>query len=693
MANYQLLKADIDTKVYQNGQQEITGENLNSVLNAMVDSLGAGYQFMGVATPTNPGTAQTPDYKCFYLTTTPGIYTNLGGLVVAEGEVAILKYDTAWTKEVTGAATTDQVNQLGQKVEYKYADTFSLYAVGKIKYLKVFSPHFLANGEGEIVVTPITIGASTDVVCGAYRNGTYIILTRTIIDGIAHFSIEEGDELAEIYVGGGNVGDEYSVDIKAGWVFETENLSKQVDGISSMVGINTLENVSGYLVGSIVYIKQYSPRVALTENTNVVVKRITGVANTVMAVVFRNGVETYLTFTQISDGTFLLELQNGDSLDSIYLTRASGGVVGDQFSISLKTCISKDIFDTQTELDSFEGKVGDSRSESVSAYKTGKITYIKEFSPHLITNKQTTIVAERNSGDAYEVLTVVKRGGSELYLRFTRISENNFKFVTQAGDELLSFYISGGAVGDTFTLKYLQGTFSDIWESNVKIESLENRVYRKSLNWIAIGDSLTDVQTLGAGVDNYVNLVAKTLGLNAINKGVSGTGYMKEQDVSQAFYQRIPNFTEDADIVTIFGSFNDLSAGTLGTALDTDTTTVGGCMNETIDALTTKYPNALIGIIAPTPWWESFDYTTYPQYRQYVELLKDVAKRYSIPFLNLFDGSNLRPWDDTFNYTYFKHTDLKPNGDGCHPNTAGHKRFAELIAEFMKGVIFPISTY
>ena len=99
MANYQLLKADIDEKVYQNGLQEITGENLNSVLNAMVTTLGAGYQFMGVATPTNPGTAQTPDYKCFYLATTPGTYTNLGGLVVADGEVAILKYDTSWIKE------------------------------------------------------------------------------------------------------------------------------------------------------------------------------------------------------------------------------------------------------------------------------------------------------------------------------------------------------------------------------------------------------------------------------------------------------------------------------------------------------------------------------------------------------------------------------------------------------------------
>ena len=115
MSEYSSLKAIINANVKTNGNQEITGSIMNSVLNAMVNSLGAGYQFIGVATPTNPGTAQTPDYKCFYLATTPGTYTHLGDLVVADGEVALLKWDAAWTKEVTGIASADKLNQLGQE--------------------------------------------------------------------------------------------------------------------------------------------------------------------------------------------------------------------------------------------------------------------------------------------------------------------------------------------------------------------------------------------------------------------------------------------------------------------------------------------------------------------------------------------------------------------------------------------------
>ena len=127
MSDYSSLKATINANIKANNNHEITGAITNSVLNAMVNSLGAGYQFIGVATPTNPGSAQTPDYKCFYLATTPGTYTNLGGLVVADGEVALLKYDTSWTKEVSGIATSEQVSQLGQeRIPYNKDYTDSL---------------------------------------------------------------------------------------------------------------------------------------------------------------------------------------------------------------------------------------------------------------------------------------------------------------------------------------------------------------------------------------------------------------------------------------------------------------------------------------------------------------------------------------------------------------------------------------
>ena len=114
MANYQLLKADIDAKVYENTHQEITGANLNAVLNAMVTTLGAEYQFAGVATiDTNPG---TPDAKVFYIANGKGTYTNFGGLEVTEDEVVVLYWDTAWHKVSTGIASQAKLSELELEV-------------------------------------------------------------------------------------------------------------------------------------------------------------------------------------------------------------------------------------------------------------------------------------------------------------------------------------------------------------------------------------------------------------------------------------------------------------------------------------------------------------------------------------------------------------------------------------------------
>lgn len=112
--NYENLKATIAANIYTNGNQEVTAAMVKTAMNEVVNTLGTGYQYMGVAHPDDA--AASYDQHVFFIATEPGTYTNKGGLQVAEGEVAILKYDTAWHKEGTGAATAAEVTALGQKV-------------------------------------------------------------------------------------------------------------------------------------------------------------------------------------------------------------------------------------------------------------------------------------------------------------------------------------------------------------------------------------------------------------------------------------------------------------------------------------------------------------------------------------------------------------------------------------------------
>lgn len=76
MANYSTLKSEINSKVFENDEQQISGENLNIVLNKMVELLGYGYQFGGMASKNIA--PRITDAKVFYIALEKGVYTFLG---------------------------------------------------------------------------------------------------------------------------------------------------------------------------------------------------------------------------------------------------------------------------------------------------------------------------------------------------------------------------------------------------------------------------------------------------------------------------------------------------------------------------------------------------------------------------------------------------------------------------------------
>lgn len=113
MSNYNNLKTSIDANIKQNSNQEITGSILNSVLNQMVNILGTGYQFAGVAvSDTDPG---TPDAKVFYIANGKGTYEKFGGIGVTEDDVVVLYWDTAWHKVSTGIASHAKLSELEEQ--------------------------------------------------------------------------------------------------------------------------------------------------------------------------------------------------------------------------------------------------------------------------------------------------------------------------------------------------------------------------------------------------------------------------------------------------------------------------------------------------------------------------------------------------------------------------------------------------
>lgn len=95
--DYSQLKNAITAVIKENGNEEITGQVLQDVLLAIIDSLGTGYQFIGIATAeTQPG---TPDARVFYLRYGDAATLDNFGIEVPAG-LSIIKWDTAWSAEL-----------------------------------------------------------------------------------------------------------------------------------------------------------------------------------------------------------------------------------------------------------------------------------------------------------------------------------------------------------------------------------------------------------------------------------------------------------------------------------------------------------------------------------------------------------------------------------------------------------------
>ena len=93
---YENLKSAVTAVVKQNGANEITGQNLQSVLLAMIDVLGKYGSFVGLAqTNTTP---TTDEGNLFYIAAGKGTYSGFG-LSVGDNELAIFsKPVSTWTK-------------------------------------------------------------------------------------------------------------------------------------------------------------------------------------------------------------------------------------------------------------------------------------------------------------------------------------------------------------------------------------------------------------------------------------------------------------------------------------------------------------------------------------------------------------------------------------------------------------------
>ena len=225
------------------------------------------------------------------------------------------------------------------------------------------------------------------------------------------------------------------------------------------------------------------------------------------------------------------------------------------------------------------------------------------------------------------------------------------------------------------------------------VKLYKGKIDKSKKGFTVIGDSWTDPATLGSN-PNWVDFCKQIFGekykteLDVINLGSGGTGFMASNGRLGKYSDR--DIPDTYDTFVIFGSFNDAFVNyDFGDVVTTSKGTFFGGMSDITNKIYATNPDAKILFVTPAPWGSINPKQTAnigPRENaaefaeKYVDAMIEYAKYNSIPILDLYHFSNLRPWDENFVNKFYHGMN---ETDDTHANSDGHKRIAPQIADFV----------
>ncbi len=206
---------------------------------------------------------------------------------------------------------------------------------------------------------------------------------------------------------------------------------------------------------------------------------------------------------------------------------------------------------------------------------------------------------------------------------------------------------------------------------------------------VFLGDSITQGSGASCPENCFVSVFGRISGAEAVNLGVGGTRIAKcsaEPSYPEYYALRAERIPADADYIAVFGGTNDYGHGDapMGRPDDFRDDTFYGALNNLATKLLREHPDARIVFFTPTHRLEENRYVNERGVRNvagladYVDAVKLVARKYSIPVLDLYNLSGLTPEVEEIRKIYMP--------DGLHPSDKGHARIAELVLTFLKHV-------
>lgn len=181
------------------------------------------------------------------------------------------------------------------------------------------------------------------------------------------------------------------------------------------------------------------------------------------------------------------------------------------------------------------------------------------------------------------------------------------------------------------------------------------------LKWYVMGDSLT-AQDNDFTPKRYYDFVQEKTGIQLIVDGIGATGYRNGEDRGESFLNRVQNIPEDVDIVSIFGSGNDVSSA--------EPEYANRAIYDTLVWIAFNRPGLRVIVVPPAPWMG------YPKredpWKAYCDRLQVCAL--ACDFRYLSDMYDCPPYNG--NFATHMNRFFTTDSAGIHPNEAGHEALA-----------------
>lgn len=188
------------------------------------------------------------------------------------------------------------------------------------------------------------------------------------------------------------------------------------------------------------------------------------------------------------------------------------------------------------------------------------------------------------------------------------------------------------------------------------------------LKWYVLGDSLTDP---AGGVHTskfYYEYIAEKTGIQVIVDGLGGTGYYAGVSTGTNFAERVKNIPDDVDIVTIFGSVNDVVHG-----YDNYASHISAAMGH----IWNNRPGLPVIIVPPSPCKEY--QKRGDDWKNYCDRIELCALNYDMRYVDdMFKCPPFNPASDAQLQAFFN-----KDAEGIHPDENGHREIARYIYDAM----------